>query len=77
VRLDVATASLQGDQADVERAVQLVREVRALSWDNAVESIRQRTATCLASLRPWRDTPVVAELLAETNEEARASADKS
>jgi transcriptional regulator with XRE-family HTH domain len=71
VRLDAATAEAQADERDLDRAVQLVREVRALTETDAAESIKQRTAACLDTLRPWKEARIVSELLDEIDEETR------
>jgi len=65
VRLDAATARLNGKSPDLDRAVLLVREVRDLTLTHDIESIKQRTVTCLDAMRPWGDAAAVKDQLDE------------
>jgi transcriptional regulator with XRE-family HTH domain len=53
VRLDTASALLQGNQPDLEHATALCREAMAVSRQHRIESIRQRTRDFVRQLRPW------------------------
>jgi transcriptional regulator with XRE-family HTH domain len=70
VRLDAATARLSGTAPDLDHAALLVREVRGLTHTHDIESIRQRTVTCLDAMRPWRDAAAVKDLLDEMDTRA-------
>jgi transcriptional regulator with XRE-family HTH domain len=58
-RLDLATASLTGQDPDPDRAAALVIEAMAVTADERFASVNQRALEFLAAAHPWVDQPSV------------------
>jgi hypothetical protein len=71
VRLDAATAELKTTTPDLDQAVHHVRRALGFAGSSPLESIRQRTDTCVGLLRHWQDADVVGHFLDELDDEAR------
>ncbi|MDZ5447071.1 helix-turn-helix transcriptional regulator [Micromonospora sp. 4G57] len=62
-RLDLATAALQQDQPEVERACTLAVEAMTLTADQRFESVRQRARQFLAIAQPFAALPEVCHVV--------------